>query len=506
MQQAHFQTLNVEQRRNKLSDTDLRRLVMGCWLGKAVGGTLGMPYEGVRERLSLTFYDPVPTEMLPNDDLDLQVIYAYLLNRMSQPVVSSQALSAAWKHIGMSPDEYAVVKRNLKLGLHPPATGAYDNAFIDGMGAAIRTEIWACLAAGDPKLAAAYAYEDACMDHAGDGIYAAQFLAAVQAGAFVESDTDTLLDIGLSVIPPDCRISQGVRLVRSQWAKRPDPQAIYPIIRDQFSRDNFTDVTLNIPFIVLGWLASGGDFGRGICQAVNCGEDTDCTGATLGALLGILNPDGIDSKWLAPIGQKLVLSPSITGVEHPGDLDGFTDLILQLRQRIDYAPPTPSPMESTDHLEIAATVGFTQQNELLTPLVAPPMPEPAKRVWLEGANARLSGDSLCGRIIHVNYTFRLDKPQSAYVMLASAHPVRVYVDGQYVFGRDGGPMRPGFHYAPLHTCKLMSFDAGEHELRAVFHRPPNGQDLTWTAGIGTGTERALFSDWIHDAFERKGNA
>ena len=49
---------------------------------------------------------------------------------------------------------------------------------------------------------------------------------------------------------------------------------------------------------ILGWLA-GQDFGEAICIAVNCGADTDCSGATLGALLGLIDPDCINEKWLA---------------------------------------------------------------------------------------------------------------------------------------------------------------------------------------------------------------
>ncbi len=67
----------------------------------------------------------------------------------------------------------------------------------------------------------------------------------------------------------------------------------------------FTDVAQNLAFTVLGWLAGGGDFGHSICIAVNCGKDTDCTGATLGALLGILDPAGIGEEWLRPIGREL---------------------------------------------------------------------------------------------------------------------------------------------------------------------------------------------------------
>ena len=39
--------------------------VYGCFTGKSVGGTLGMPFEGQLDVDPVTYYDPVPTEMVP---------------------------------------------------------------------------------------------------------------------------------------------------------------------------------------------------------------------------------------------------------------------------------------------------------------------------------------------------------------------------------------------------------------------------------------------------------
>jgi len=229
------------------------------------------------------------------------------------------------------------------------------------------------------------------MDHAGEGIYAAQYLAAIEAMAFVESDIDTLVDAGLSVIPADCRIAQGAHLTRQWWRKTQDVDTVYRRINEEFATDNFTDVKINLPYILLGWLASGGDFSKAICTAVNCGEGTDCTGATLGSLMGILHPDGIDERWLKPIGNQLVLSSCITGVKYPPTLDDFTEQVIALRHRIDGAAPVvQDEPQRTDHLGINAELGFVNWNELHTPAEAPAMPADTRTVRFASPIGRLA--------------------------------------------------------------------------------------------------------------------
>ena len=49
--------------------------VYGCFLGKTVIGTLGAPFEGVKMPLELPFLPEMVDSMLPNDDLDLQILW-----------------------------------------------------------------------------------------------------------------------------------------------------------------------------------------------------------------------------------------------------------------------------------------------------------------------------------------------------------------------------------------------------------------------------------------------
>lgn len=501
-----------------------RRRIMGAWLGKAVGGTLGMPYEGVTDALDLTYYNPVPTDMLPNDDLDLQVVYACLLDQLAQVRVDRLHLAGAWSHIGMSPDEYGVCKRNLALGLKPPVTGSYDNPFTDGMGAAIRSELWACLAPGSPDLAAAYAYEDACMDHAGEGIYAAQFLAALEALAFTHQDREYLLDRAETQIPFTCRVRRAIHDTRLWWQDTRDWREVRRRVIKHYGRDNFTDVAPNLAFIVLGWLAGEGDFGRSICIGVNCGWDTDCTGATLGALLGILNPQSIEARWLKPIGRNLVLSPSITGIQAPSTLDDLTDLVLRLHDRLGQRPPEITPLtQDTAPLAVKAQIGILPTHRLgsIKPLPAPVqatamaefsdsskktlttlMPADTREVTLPGLVGRWPVPP--GQILMVKYRVHLAEARSAKLIFNTPQACRVWLDDQPLLARDAGAYVPAFHRTPLHQSAIVQLSQGPHTITAAIKATEASPEVTWVIGLGEDTAHPVAANWLIDVFEHVG--
>jgi ADP-ribosylglycohydrolase len=499
-----LECLNPEQLRNKrpagsklvkkkrqikevtMKDKIYRHKVMGCWLGKAVGGTLGQPYEGCDGPLGLSYYEPVPTDMIPNDDLDLQVLWAYVLDQMPSPTVDRDALGQAWlKHVAFPWDEYGIATRNLRAGIRPPFSGAYDNWFTDGLGAAIRSEIWACLAPENPHLAAAYAYEDACIDHAGDGIYAEQFLAALESAAFGESDLDRLLDIALEVIPADCRLALAIRDTRAWCAESADIVQIRQRILERWGSENFTDCVMNLPFAVAALLLGDGDFGRTICLAVNCGRDADCTTATVGAILGILNPDGIQQKWLKPIGRKLVINQGITGITHPSTLDGFTDLILSLRERVQLRSAQDCPEPDLTRHTLQAQAGqfhpwFAQDDGKLNPA----LPESTQTMELPGHWGSISAECIPSDTLHMmRFHFQLDAPCRVRIMFNTAANSRVWLDGNYAFGREGGRMAPSFHRAPPNQFTDIGLSAGQHELVAGV-APLEGQSqIDWVVGI-----------------------
>ena len=53
-----------------------RRKLRGCFVGKAIGGTLGMPLEGYLGTKEVTYYDPVPTGMVETSAPYAKISYA----------------------------------------------------------------------------------------------------------------------------------------------------------------------------------------------------------------------------------------------------------------------------------------------------------------------------------------------------------------------------------------------------------------------------------------------
>jgi len=309
----------------------IRDKIKGCWLGKGLGGTLGMPYEGCAGPLSASF-EHMPPSLLPNDDLDLQLLWLHILEQKGNGTRSVDLARAAADHYVCYPDEYGVARWNTWRGFVPPVTGKHNNAFGDGMGAAIRSEIWACLAPGRPVLAAALAREDALVDHFGDGVHAEMFLASTESACFVTSDLRIAIETGLSTIPAESRLARALQRVFQWHAKGYSWEQARKCVVENFGSHNFTDVTINLSLILLGLLYGGGDFERSVTLAVNGGLDTDCTGATCGSIMGILlGASGIPGRLRRSAGQSVAFHESLGALSLPQTLDELTDRTLRLQ-------------------------------------------------------------------------------------------------------------------------------------------------------------------------------
>lgn len=259
-----------------MSSPTLSSRIHDCWLGKSIGGTLGLPAEGRMDRLHCSFYDPVPVFAPPNDDLELQLVWLHLLETLPNGALTQQHFADAWlRHLHYMWDEYGRCRWNLRRGVPLAAVGTFENSFVSGMGSPIRSEIWACLFPGDPARA-------------------------------VHLVTD-LHRAGVSA-----------------WEAREQLLASH-------GHDNFTHTPLNIGLTIWALLHGEGDFEKSILLTVNGGYDTDCTAATVGATIGLaLGAEAIPARWIAPIGEGVFVGSGIVGIHAPTTLRELTDRTIAL--------------------------------------------------------------------------------------------------------------------------------------------------------------------------------
>lgn len=462
----------------------LRSKIINCFLGKAAGGTLGAPYEGFAGPLNLIFYNPIPQEMLPNDDLDLQILSACYLSKLEKVEINHKIFKDMWlNHVTFCFDEYNIALRNLKAGILPPRSGSYDNFFVNGLGAAIRSEIWAALAPGNPHLAAQYAYEDACIDHDGEGIYAAQFLAALESKAFASSNISEIIEAGLAEIPAESQIAMAVKDTLNWCGEIRDPLAIREKIMQQYGSDNFTDVVMNIPFIILGLILGEGDFGKSVCMAVNCGEDADCTGATLGAIMGILGD--IPAEWLKPIGNKCVLSKEIINISAPETLEDLTDMILNIKERLGEYSCQKDEI-NTYEFKLTAKCGIYSPWCAADPgKYSPKLPENYEIKTFNGFfNSIPSGLIDKNSLYLMEFSFEIFEERDVIIMFNTPEISQLYLDNQFLFARDGGRMTPSFHRCPPNQSKVVHLTKGVHKILAGIAKYTGKEQLEWVLGVG----------------------
>ena len=118
----------------------MRDKIYACWLGKNIGGTIGAPYEGTTEFLNVTGFNSPPGTPLPNDDLDLQLMWLTAMEFEAPWYFNSRTLGEYWL-MGIDPNwsEYGEAKANLRdgvpaphdLALGPASVGQLDVEHVD---------------------------------------------------------------------------------------------------------------------------------------------------------------------------------------------------------------------------------------------------------------------------------------------------------------------------------------------------------------------------------------
>jgi len=185
------------------------------------------------------------------------------------------------------------------------------NPYNDWIGAQIRADMYGWVLPGEPLRAANLAAADARLSHRGDGVFGAMFVAALGA-ALAENLAADALEMALNVLPSDSAtyeaVQFGAALVGHEEASEK--------IRERYSDLSPVHTLNNLAIVVWALFSNLDDYSAAIGEAVGAGLDTDCNGATVGALWGLQDKE-IPSHWLHPWQERVGL-----------DLAGHSELSL----------------------------------------------------------------------------------------------------------------------------------------------------------------------------------
>jgi ADP-ribosylglycohydrolase len=314
--------------------------LLGAWLGRCAGCMLGKPVEGQTrdniERLLTAggawelddyfpplaavpdglHYQPPDSPLLRgnitcserDDDTDYTLLALHILEE-NGPAFAQRDVAMQWLdhfpfHRVYTAERLAY--RNLVWEIWPPASATYLNPYREWIGAQIRADGFGYCAAGNPELAATFAWRDASISHTRNGIYGEMFFAALIAAAMAAGDLHQAIAAASAEIPARSRLRECIDDCLAWSAEDRTWQATWDRINAKYGHYHPVHTINNAALVLLGLLHSGGDFGRAISIAVMGGWDTDCNGATAGSVMGaLLGAEALPPKWTAPLSDTL---------------------------------------------------------------------------------------------------------------------------------------------------------------------------------------------------------
>lgn len=285
----------------RISLKEYRSKMQAGWIGQMAGVTWGAPTE-------FKFKDQIiPTEKVPQwkpalindafgqDDLYVEMTFLRSLEQYGLDVSIRQA------GIDFANSGYplwcanAAGRKNLRAGIAPPDSGHPQfNKCPNDIDYQIEADFSGLIAPGLPQVAIDLGEKFGRLMNYGDGMYAGQFMGALYAEAFFESDPVKLVEAALKAIPAEsqyaemCRDMLGWyradpgdwektwRLCQKKYRENPDYQK---------ASNGGIDCKINGAYVLLGLLHGQRDPDKTIIISMRGGMDSDCNPSSSAGVL-----------------------------------------------------------------------------------------------------------------------------------------------------------------------------------------------------------------------------
>lgn len=324
----------------ELNEARLLDRLHGAWTGRSAGCALGKPVEGIgingcenesgrsaikrylkaRQQWPLDNYFSETevseceikiacpqscreniSHMEPDDDIHYSLLGLKVLEEKGrdfqwQDVADMWNQSLPYSYI-CTAEAQAILNYNIGVPrirmrsqyVTPEFTRHHNNPYREWIGAQIRADGWAYCCAGNPELAAEFAWRDAHWTHTANGIYGEMFFAAMIAAAFVVSDPQHLVEIALSEIPEHCKLAEAIRQALVWIDECDDFEAFMEQVEHDYSSMSHIHTVNNALIVIMALFYGEMNPDRSLAIAVMAGLDTDCNGATVGSIVGAIN-------------------------------------------------------------------------------------------------------------------------------------------------------------------------------------------------------------------------
>ena len=292
-------------------------------------------------------------------------------------------------------------RRNLRQGIAPPDSGhPRFNKCPNDIDYQIEADFSGLIAPGLPNVPVFLGEKFGRLMNYGDGMYAGQFMGALYAEAFFESDVTKVVEAGLRAIPAGSQYAEMVRdLLR--WSREvPAWEDCWRRCQEKYrgnpefqkASNGGIDCKINGAYVLMGLLYGHGDPDRTITIACRGGLDSDCNPSSAGGVLfTTMGFSALPERFTRDLDLKTVFIH--TGYNIPALLDVCEKLARQavVREggRVENAPDggevfvipvrevRPSPLErSWDPGPIAGSRFTDAERALIT---APSGPEAVRK-------------------------------------------------------------------------------------------------------------------------------
>lgn len=255
------------------------------------------------------------TYVAPDDDINY-LILALLALETHGPHFSHTDILTLWlKNLPIlttfGPERTLMAKAAAYSLLHDPQTAPLEewravlNPEEELCGAAIRVDTYGYAFPGNPYRAVQCAWKDASCTHTRTGVYAALFIAAAVATAFVAETPMDIFACAMQYIPQKSRFYACIKDCFDLVERAADWREGYTAIHHKYGKYGHCQL-----YQECGLLINSARFAKdandAICLQVMQGCDTDCFGKIAGSIMGAyFGENSLDPAWLEPFNDRL---------------------------------------------------------------------------------------------------------------------------------------------------------------------------------------------------------